>query len=385
MSRVSFGAEARGEFLLEPGIAFLNNGGFGATPRPVLAAAETWRRRMEAEPVRFVHEDLPTALKHARGEMAGFVGARLQDLVLVENATTGSNAVLRSLSFAPGDEILATDHGYAALRKLLTHVTAQTSARLVEAELPFPFEAPEAIVEAVTASITGRTRLVVLDLITSPTATRLPVEPIAQAARAAGARILIDAAHGPGQVDLDIPALGADWVTANAHKWLFACRGSGLLWAASDAQADLHPTVISHGYGAGFEEEFAWTGTRDPSNWLALPDAIAFYRQAGDRALRERNHTLAGEAATLLQVELGAILAAPQSMRGAMASLALPFRGPVGERTADALHDLLFQRYRIQVPIFAFANRLWVRISAQIFNEMADYERLAEALKRELG
>ena len=385
MSGVRFGAEALTNFLLEPGIAFLNNGGFGSTPRPVLAAAEGWRRRMEAEPVRFVHEDMQAALKQARGEIAGFLGARLPDLVLVENATTGSNAVLRSLSFAPGDEILATDHGYAALRKLLTHVTALTGARLVEAELPFPFEGPEAIVQAVTARITERTRLVVLDLITSPSATRLPVEPIARAARAAGARVLVDAAHGPGQVDLDILALGADWVTANAHKWLFACRGSGLLWAAGDAQADLHPPVISHGYGAGFEAEFAWTGTRDPSNWLALPDAIAFYRQAGDGALRERNHALAGEAADLLQAELGAAPAAPQPMRGAMASLALPFRGAVGERTADALHDLLFQRYRIQVPIFAFADRLWVRISAQIFNEIADYERLAQALKRELG
>jgi isopenicillin-N epimerase len=382
---MKYGADVRELFLLEPGIAFLNHGSFGATPREVMAAAEDWRGRLEAEPVRFMTAEMPPALARARGEIAGFVGAAPEDVVLVENATTGCNAVLRSLALKPGAEILAVDHGYPAVLKVLRHVAGLAGAKLVEAVLPFPFEAPEAIVEAVVARISERTELVVLDLITSPTATILPVLPIVRAARAAGARVLIDAAHAPGHIAFDVPSLGADWVTGNVHKWLFAPKGTAFLWAAPAAQEGLHPTVISHGYGQGFLEEFAWVGTRDPCNWLALPTALAFYRRMGDRTLRERNHALASEAAALLQKELGALPAAPPEMRGAMASLALPIADAAGSRTAEALHDRLLQRHRIEVPIFPFAGRLWLRLSAQIYNELADYERLAAALKEELG
>jgi len=384
MSRVTYGAGLRELFLLEPGIAYLNHGAFGATPREVMAASESWRRRLEAEPTRFMESERTPALKQARAEMACFVSAALDDLVLVENATTGCNAVLRSLALKPGAEILAVDHGYPAVLKVLRHLAGSSGAKLIEVVLPFPFEAPEAIVEAVLARITERTELVVLDLITSRSATILPVAPIVEAAHAAGARVLIDAAHAPGHIELDVPALGADWVTGNAHKWLFAPKGTAFFWAAPGAQEGLHPTVISHGYGQGFAEEFDWTGTRDPSNWLALPTAIDFYRRMGDRAIRERNRALATEAAALLQSELGALPAAPPEMRGAMASLALPMADPAGNRTAEALHDRLLRRHRIEVPIFPFAGRLWLRLSAQIYNEMADYERLAAPLKQEL-
>ncbi len=385
MSAINYGAGVRELFLLEPGIAHLNHGGFGATPREVMAAAEAWRRGLEAEPTRFMESERPPELLRARSEMAGFVSAALGDLVLVENATAGCNAVLRSLALKPGAEILTVDHGYPAVMKLLRHVAGLSGAKLVEVVLPFPFEAPEAIVEAVVARINERTQLVVLDLITSPTATILPVLPIIRAGKAAGARVLIDAAHAPGHIEFDVPGLGADWVTGNAHKWLFAAKGTAFLWAAAAAQEGLHPTVISHGYGQGFAEEFAWIGTRDPCNWLALPTAIAFYRRMGDHALRERNHALANEAAAMLQREVGALPAAPPDMRGATASLALPMADPAGSRTAEALHDRLLRRHRIEVPIFPFANRLWLRLSAQIYNEMADYERLAAALKEELG
>lgn len=385
MSAMNYGAAVREFFLLEPGIAYLNHGAFGATPRDVMAAAEAWRQRLEAEPTRFMESESAPALRQSRSEMADFVGAGLDDLVLVENATTGCNAVLRSLPLKPGAEILVVDHGYPAVLKLLRHIAAWTGATLIEVVLPFPFEAPEAIVDAVVARLTERTRLVVLDLITSQSATILPVTLIAAAAKAAGARVLIDAAHAPGHIELDVPGLGADWVTGNAHKWLFAPKGSAFLWAAPAAQDGLHPTVISHGYGQGFVEEFAWIGTRDPCNWLALPAAVAFYRRMGDRAIRTHNHALVTEAASLLQRELGVLPAAPQEMRGATASLALPKAVPAGSRTAKALHDRLLERHRIEVPIFAFADRLWLRLSAQIYNELADYERLAQALKQELA
>ena len=385
MSGLDYGAEVRELFLLEPGIAYLNHGAFGATPRAVMAAAEAWRRRLEAEPTRFMESERAPALKQARAEMAGFVLAAPDDLVLVENATAGCNAVLRSLMLKPGAEILALDHGYRAVLKLLRHVAGLSGAKLIEVALPFPFEAPEAIVESVLAKITERTQLVVLDLITSPSATILPVAPIIEAAKAAGARVLVDAAHAPGHIAFDAPGLGADWVTGNAHKWLFAPKGTAFLWAAPAAQEGIHPTIISHGYGQGFAEEFAWTGTRDPCNWLALPAAIDFYRRMGDRAIRQRNRTLATEAAAMLEKELGLLPAAPPGMRGAMASLALPVADPAGSRTAEALHDRLLRRHRIEVPVFPFANRLWLRLSAQIYNEIADYDRLATALKEELG
>ena len=382
---MNYGSAVRALFLLEPGIAHLNHGAFGATPRDAMAAAEAWRLRLEAQPTRFMESERAPALQQSRAEMAGFVAAGLDELVLVENATTGCNAVLRSLPFTSGDEILVVDHGYPAVLKVLRHIAATSGATLVEVVLPFPFEAPEAIVEAVVARITERTRLVVLDLITSQSATILPVPPIAAAARAAGARVLIDAAHAPGHIDFDLAGLGADWVTGNAHKWLFAPKGTAFLWAAPAAQEGLHPTVISHGYGQGFAEEFAWIGTRDPCNWLALPTALAFYRHMGDRAIRTHNHALATAAAALLQRELGVIPAAPPGMRGATASLALPMTEPAGSRTAKVLHDRLLERHRIEVPIFAFADRLWLRLSAQIYNEMADYERLVAALKQELA
>ncbi|HXQ40134.1 MAG TPA: aminotransferase class V-fold PLP-dependent enzyme [Candidatus Udaeobacter sp.] len=377
-------AGVRNLFLLEPGIAYLNHGAFGATPREVMAASESWRRRLEAEPTRFMESERAPALRQARAEMAGFVSAALEDLVLVENATAGCNAVLRSLALKPGAEILTVDHGYPAVLKVLRHVAGLSGARLIEVVLPFPFEGPEAILEAVLAGITQRTQLVVLDLITSRSATILPVAPIIEAAHAAGARVLIDAAHAPGHIELDVPGLGADWVTGNAHKWLFAPKGTAFLWAAPAAQDGLHPTVISHGYGQGFEEEFAWTGTSDPSNWLALPTAIDFYRRMGDGAIRERNRALAAEAAALLQGELGALPAAAPNMRGAMASLALPMADPADCRAAEALQGRLLDRHRIEVPIFPFAGRIWLRLSAQIYNELADYERLAQALKAEL-
>jgi len=379
-----YGSDLRREFLLEPGIVFLNHGSFGATPRAVIAAARRWQRRLEAEPVRFMTRELAPALSEARTGLARFLGAEPGDLVFVENATAGVNAVLASLALAPGDELLTTDQVYPAVRHTLRHACQRSGAVLIEAPLPLPLQNPESVVAALRARLCKRTRLLAVELIVSATAAILPVAEVAKAAREAGAQLLVDAAHGPGQIDLDLPALGADWVTGNAHKWLFAPKGTGFLWASPFAQKDLHPTVISHGYGKGFQSEFGWIGTRDPSSWLAVTAAIDFYRRLGDRALRERNRALAAEAAGLLLDELGTGAAAPGTMRAAMASLALPAPFGATPEAATALHDRLFDRHRIQVPVIPLGGRLWLRISAQIYNERADYERLAAALRSEL-
>lgn len=381
----NFGLGMREHFLLEPDMAYLNHGSFGASPKEVLAVQADLRLRLESQPVRFMSRELPQRLADAGATLAGFLGAEPDDLAFVENATAGCNAVLRSLRLNPGDEVLVTDHNYPAVRNILRHVCAESGALLIEAKLPFPVASPQEVVEAVRAKLTDCTRLVVVDLITSPTATIMPVAEIARAAKNLGARVLVDAAHAPGHIDFDVNASGADWVTGNAHKWLFAPKGAAFLWADPKAQDGLHPTVISHGYGKGFQAEFAWTGTRDPSAWLAVPAAIDFYRRIGDRAVRGHNHDLARRAAELLTDRLGTFAVSPAAMRGAMASIALPTSLPSDHDAARALNVRLWERHRIEVPIFAFADRLWVRISAQVYNELSEYERLAEALRKELG
>jgi isopenicillin-N epimerase len=381
----NFGPGMRERFALEPDMAFLNHGSYGAAPKEVLAVQGELRSRLESQPVRFMSRELPGRLSEAGAVLAEFVGSSAADLAFVENATAGCNAVLRSLHFKPGDEILITDHIYPAVRNILRHVTAESGALLVEAHLPFPLQGPQPIIDAVTAKITDCTKLVVLDHITSPTATILPVVEIAAAAKKVGARVLLDAAHAPGHIDFDVTALGADWVTGNAHKWLFAPKGAAFLWAAAEAQEGLHPTVISHGFGKGFQMEFGWTGTRDPSAWLAVPAAIDFYKRIGGRAVRGHNHDLARRAADLLMERLGTGPASPASMRGAMATIELPTSLPGEVEVGRVLNARIWEKHRIEVPIFAFAGKLWVRISAQVYNELAEYEELAAALKKELN
>src|SRR5882762_5328422 len=240
---IEFGAAARREFLLESGTAFLNHGSFGAAPRSVLEAAESWRRRMEANPDLFLREILPGALRAGAAQVAQFIRAKPDDVVFIDNATAGMNAVLRALQFDANDEILATTHTYGAVRQAIRYVCDRTGARLVEAEVSLP--------------VTGESSLV------SPTGLIFPVAELAALARARGAQVLIDGAHGPGQLELDVPALGADWYVGNCHKWLFAPRSCAFLWCRDDSKRDLHPLAISHHYGEGFTAEFDWTGTRD--------------------------------------------------------------------------------------------------------------------------
>jgi isopenicillin-N epimerase len=346
----------------------------------VLAAQETLRGEMERQPVQFLSRAaLQPRLRAAAGQLAAFLGAAGEDLVFVDNATTGVNAVLRSFALRPGDEVLITDHTYPAVRNAVRFVCSRAGARMVEARLPFPPESPDGIAAAVMAALTDRTRLAVFDLVSSASAIIMPAA-LARACRDAGVRVLIDAAHGPGMLDLDLPALQADWVTGNAHKWLFAPKGCALLWATKEAQQDLHPTVISHGFEQGFANEFDWTGTRDPTAWLAVPAALEFYHSMGDGALRARNHDLAVTAAGLLAERWGTEAGAPAEMVGAMAVVRVPGGLPGTLVAAQAVHDRLWQKYHIEVPVMCIGQALWVRISAQIYNELEDYQRLAAAI-----
>ncbi|HZF36173.1 MAG TPA: aminotransferase class V-fold PLP-dependent enzyme [Candidatus Angelobacter sp.] len=378
---VPYGRTLRRLFRLDEAATFLNHGSFGLTPLTVLAAQEAFRTEMERQPVQFLSRvTLQPRLRAAAGQLAAFLGAAADDLVFVDNATTGVNAVLRSLVLRAGDEVLINDHTYPAVRNAVRFVCARAGASIVEAKLPFPAESPDAIVAAVTAALTDRTRLAIFDLVSSASAIIMPAAALARVCRDAGVRVLIDAAHGPGMLDLDLPGLQADWVSGNAHKWLFAPKGCALLWAAKEAQQELHPTVISHGFEQGFTNEFDWTGTRDPTAWLALPAALDFYRSMGNGALRARNHALAVAAGEMLAKRWGTMTGAPAAMAGAMAVVRLPGRSPATLPAAQAVHDRLWQKYHIEVPVMSIGQALWVRVSAQIYNDLEDYEKLAAAL-----
>jgi isopenicillin-N epimerase len=367
----------RDEWLLDPEVAFLNHGSFGATPRVVLAEQERWRALMERHPTHFMSEELPPALRAARARLAAFVGAQPDDLVFVENATAGCNTLLRSLPLAPGDEILVTDHGYAAVRKAAEYVAGRASARVVEAAVPFPLEDAAQVVAAVASRLSPRTRLAIFDHITSSTAVIFPVRELTALCHAAGVPVLIDGAHAPGMLSLDVPSVGADWYTGNCHKWLMAPKGCAFLWVAPERQADIHPLVISHGYGQGFTAEFDWVGTRDPSAWLSVPAAIDFHERLGGAKLRERNAALARQQASLLARSWQTERGAPDALTGSMAAVGLPLREPATAERALKLRRQLFDDHRIEVPVTAFAGALWARISAHAYNRPEDYARLA--------
>ena len=373
----------RSEWLLDPGVTFLNHGSFGATPRAVLAEQERWRARMERHPTGFMTYDLPVALRAAATRLAEFVGAADRDLVFVENATVGCNAVLNTFELEAGDEILVTDHCYPAIRKAAEHVARRTGARVVEAPMPLPLGDCGAIATAISSRCGPRTRLAILDHVTSPTAVVCPIRDLTSLCRASGAAVLIDGAHAPGMLALDIPSIGADWYVGNCHKWLMAPKGSGFLWTSPARQSDTHPLVISHGYGQGFTAEFDWTGTRDPSAWLAVPAAIDFHKRLGGPALQARNTALARQAANLLLQRWRSERATSDALTGSMAAVRLPAKGAPTAHRALELRRSLFDQHRIEVAIHLFGGALWARISAQAYNELRDYERLAQVFARE--
>ena len=383
---------------LERGVIFLNHGSFGACPTEVLRQQAALRDEMEAEPVRFLSRELDDRLADARQALAAFVGADADDLAFVANATGGVNAVLRSLRFSPGEELLTTDHAYNACRNALDFAAGRAGARVVVATIPFPLASPDEVVEAVLAHVTPRTRLALLDHITSPTGLVLPIERLVAALAGRGVEVLVDGAHAPGMVPLDLGALGAAYYSGNCHKWLCAPKGSAFLWVRRDRQPDIRPLTISHGASAArpgrsrFRLEFDWTGTDDPTAWLAVPRAIQYLGSllpGGWPELMARNRALALEARRLLCAAVGSAPPCPEEMVGALASIILP-DGPtteIGWRRPDPLQRRLFDGWGIEVPVMSWpaAPRRLVRISAQLYNAPADFERLAEALRRELA
>ena len=326
----------RDEWQLDPKFTFLNHGSYGSTPRTVRAAQDRWRERMEQHPTGFMTYELPTALRAAAAHLADFVGCNGIDLAFVENATVGCNTVLNSLSLSDGDEILVTDHCYGAIRNAAEHVAKNSGAWVVEAKISFPIAGPNQIVDAVASKLSPHTRIVVLDHISSPTAVVFPVRDLASLCQRAGAPVLIDGAHGPGMLPLDISSMGVDWYVGNCHKWLMAPKGSAFLWTDPKWQGQIHPPAISHGYMKGYTAEFDWIGTRDPSAWLSVPAAIDFHVRLGGATLRERNIKLACDSATQLAHDWKTQRGTPDELTGSMATVRLPLsEAPTIERAIE--------------------------------------------------
>jgi isopenicillin-N epimerase len=384
------------DWALDPDVIQLNHGSFGATPVPVLAEQDRWRREFEANPTGFVVRVMEPAIDAARAALASLVGADVVDLVFLTNATMGVNTVIRSLDLDRGDELLTTDHTYNACRNVLDHVAVRTGSVVVTAPVPFPLDSPEEVVASILGAATERTRFALLDHVTSPTGLVLPIEEVIRPLEAAGVRVMIDGAHGPGMVPLDLSTLGASYYTGNCHKWLCSPKGSGFLWARRGLADSLIPPVISHGWNDPRTERprfhllFDYMGADDPTAHLALPAAIEFLSMLhphGLPGLMERNRRLALEVRTrlcdLLQIEAPA----PDSMIGSLAAVPLPDAwGEPVPGFIDPLGPGLFERHRIQIPVFIWPSwpRRNIRISAAPYNTLDDYDPLLEALRQEL-
>lgn len=387
---MEFGRSVLPLWPLDPAETYLNHGTVGVVPNRVLEAQQALRARIERHPSKFMLRDLwtftgsahgPTLMRQAAAEIAAFVGARAEDLVFVDNTTTGVNAVLRSTPLAPGDEIVVTDHIYGGLLTAVQYIARTSGATVSTVTLPYPAFDPAASIELIAGAITPRTRLVIVEHIAAESGLVFPIGDIVRACKARGTTVLVDGAHVPGALPLDVSAIGADYYVANLHKWAMAPRSSAFMAVAPERQAALHPAVISWGLDQGFLQEFDWVGTRDPTPWLVAPEGVRFLHDLGYDALRRYNHDLAWHTAQYLTDRWGTPLQIDESAVGCMISVMTP--ESIGSARPDAvrLRDRLLFEHGIEVQVHARAGRVWVRVSAQAYNDRADIEKLGRAVR----
>ena len=380
-------------FLLDPDVVFLNHGSFGACPRLVFEAQQAWQRRLEREPVLMLGREITALMTEARRTLGDFLGARAEDLVFFPNPTTALNMVARNLmrrdapfGLRPGDEILTTDHEYGAMDRTWRYVCRQTGARYVQTPIPLPLTTREDFIERVWAGVTPRTRVLFLSHITSPTALIFPVQELCRRARAAGILCIVDGAHAPGHIPLNLTELGADIYAGALHKWLMAPKGAAFLYARAEAQSWLDPLVVSWGYEAErpgpsrFVDYHEWQGTRDMSPFLSVPAAIRFQQDHDWDAVRARSHALAVATRDAINALTSQPTIAPSDWLGQMAAVLLP-----PETDPEALHRRLWDRHRIEVPAFWWHGRPILRVSFQGYNDEADANALLRALAAEMG
>jgi len=392
---MSHRSELAAHWTLDPAITFLNHGSFGATPRAVLEHQSELRARMEREPVAFFVREFEALWDEARADVARFVGASQRDVVFVDNASTGVNTVLRSLDLRAEDELLVTNHEYGASRNALDFVARRSGAavRVVDVELPIASAAD--VVEAIVEAVDDSTRLLLVDHVTSQTGIVMPLQRIVDAMNARGIPTLVDGAHAPGMIDLDLQALGATYYTGNFHKWVCAPKGAAFLYVERAAQKKIRPLVISHGAGVPlenpadrFQAEFWWQGTRDPSAYFSVGAAIAFVSSLVDGGwdgVRRRMRELVRQGRRVVADAIGAPAICPDEMLGALAAIPIPdstCEPPTSPLYRDPLQDALLIEHQIEVPIIGWPTwpKRLLRISAHVYNRPEDYELLAEAL-----
>jgi len=379
------------QFLLDPDVVFLNHGSFGACPRPVFEDYQRWQLKLERQPVEFLssQRELGNNLRTVREAMAAEFGTSTENIAAVTNATSGLNIVAQSIPLNEGDEILTTDHEYSALEKTWKFVCRRTGAKIVEVEVPLPLTSAKQFYDAIVAGMTDRTKVLFLSHITSPTALLFPIEGVIVEARKRGIISVIDGAHTPGHIPLNLDAIGADFYSGNCHKWLMSPKGSAFVHARPEMQAMLDPLVISHGWtvdnkepgvrgpfgNSPFVDEVEMQGTRDPSAWLAVPAAINFRRQNDWWSVAADCRRLAQETAGRLRALTGLEpLSSPEFSAPQMVSMPIPECDPV------AVHDLLVSRYKIEIPVLAWRGHHIVRLSCQGYNRRDQMDLLIDAL-----
>lgn len=377
----------REPWVLDPTVEFLNHGSFGACPRSVLEHQSALRQELESNPVRFMTRRVPGGLDEARQAVAPMLGADPRDIAFVRNATEGVNTVLRALRLEPGDELLTTNHVYPACRQAMRYVCERQGASLKVVDVPFPLSSDEPFVETLVGAVGPRTRLALVDHVTSVTGLVLPVKRIVAELRAAGVSTLIDGAHAPGMVHVDLEDIGADYYAASFHKWLCAPKGAAMLWVRPELQAGIVPLIVSHAFALDRDERFLatfdWTGTSDPTPWMCVPkciDVVGSLLAGGWPAVRAHNHRLALRARDTLCNALDIASPAPDEMLGSLASVPLP--APLrGSSNAKVLYEaLLERRYETLVINWPDAPERVLRVSCQLYNDAAQYEALARDL-----
>ncbi len=384
----SFGRSLRDQWYLDPDLTYLNHGTVGAPPRAVIAEQFRLIEEIERHPARFMLRELadtsgeaaePSRLRRAAAAVAPFVGVRADDLLFVDNITTGANAVLRSFPFDAGDEIVVTSLGYGGVTLAAEYAARTNGCEIRTIELPGPGAAPHEYVERIEAGLGPRSRVLVVDHLAATSALVLPLREIAEVCHRNGTLVLADGAHVPGNIGLDIESLGVDWYTGNLHKWAWTPRSSGVLWAAPEQRAHLHPTVISWGLDHGLTAEFDLLGTRDPTAHLTAPYAIDLIHSHGEGAVMSYNHQLAWWSGQLLADAWDTPFTTPESMIGSMVTVQLPPR--LGGTAADAERVRAeLDRQRIEVPVATGRDGLTLRVSAQVYCDRDDIELLAAAV-----
>lgn len=373
-------------FLLDPEIIFLNHGSFGACPKPVFEVYQQWQQRLERQPVKFLGREMRQLDCEARQALGAYLHTNAENLAFVTNATHGVNIIARSLHLEPGDEILTSYHEYGACDHTWEFIAHKTGARVVRQHISLPAASPTEIAEQFWQGVTPRTKLIFLSHITSPTALRLPAEEICARARQAGILTLIDGAHAPGQIPLDMEAVGADWYTGNCHKWMLAPKGSAFLYARPEVQPLVEPLVISWGYhaapetsaGSPFLDYLGWTGTRDPAAYLSVPPAIRFMAEHNWEQVRQDCHALLGQTIAEICALVGMEPPYPldTDFYAQMGIAPLPPETDLGR-----LKTRLYDDYRIEVPLTEWNGLKFMRISIQAYNTPADTAALVAALQ----